>query len=156
MNWEAIGAIGEIVGAFAVVLSLVYLGTQIRTQNKESRLASMHQTVEAQRESMRILLEPQVTEDYLAALEDYEQASPTQRFRFTMAVMIIFKATQDAYLRHLENRLDGDLFHSFGVQLADLMANESAQIVWKSRRHQFDARYRDYVDDLPLGQRLYE
>ena len=105
---------------------------------------------------MRILLEPQVTEDYLAALEDYEQASPTQRFRFSMAVMIIFKATQDAYLRHLENRLDGDLFHSFGVQLADLMANESAQIVWKSRRHQFDARYRDYVDDLPLGQRLYE
>ena len=30
MNWEAIGAIGEIVGAAAVVASLVYLGIQTR------------------------------------------------------------------------------------------------------------------------------
>ena len=25
MNWEAIGAVGEVLGAFAVVLTLVYL-----------------------------------------------------------------------------------------------------------------------------------
>ena len=42
MNWDAIGAVGEIVGAMAVVVSLVYLGSQIRVQNRESRLAAMH------------------------------------------------------------------------------------------------------------------
>ena len=30
MNWDAIGAVGEIVGASAVVLSLAYLAVQIR------------------------------------------------------------------------------------------------------------------------------
>lgn len=30
MNWEAIGAIGEIVGALAVVLTLGYLANQVR------------------------------------------------------------------------------------------------------------------------------
>ena len=30
MNWEAIGAFGEIIGAIAVVLSLVYVGKQFR------------------------------------------------------------------------------------------------------------------------------
>lgn len=30
MNWEAIGAVGELVGALAVVASLVYLALQIR------------------------------------------------------------------------------------------------------------------------------
>ena len=30
MNWEAIGAIGEIVGAVAVVLTLAYLAIQVR------------------------------------------------------------------------------------------------------------------------------
>ena len=30
MNWEAIGAIGEILGALAVVATLVYLATQVR------------------------------------------------------------------------------------------------------------------------------
>ena len=30
MNWEAISAIGQIVGAFAVVVSLIYLAREIR------------------------------------------------------------------------------------------------------------------------------
>jgi hypothetical protein len=33
MNWEAIGAIGEVGGAIAVVATLLYLAAQIR-QNK--------------------------------------------------------------------------------------------------------------------------
>lgn len=35
MNWEAIGAIGEIIGALAVVVSLVYLSVQIRQNTKQ-------------------------------------------------------------------------------------------------------------------------
>jgi len=34
MNWEALGALGEIVGAAAVVISLVYLARQIRMSNR--------------------------------------------------------------------------------------------------------------------------
>ena len=30
MNWDAIGAVGEILGAFAVVATLVYLASQVR------------------------------------------------------------------------------------------------------------------------------
>ena len=155
MNWEAIGAVGEIVGALAVVLSLVYLALQIRSQTRESRLASMHQTVAAQRESMGRFLEPQVSEDYLAALEDFDKIAPAQRLRFTMMVMIAFKANQDAYLQFLEKRLDQDFFHPFGAQLADMMANESVRSVWKLRKHQFDGRFQEYVDRAEVGQQLY-
>ena len=38
MNWEAIGAIGEIVGAFAVVATLGYLAVQIRQNTERERL----------------------------------------------------------------------------------------------------------------------
>ena len=34
MNWEAIGAIGEIVGALAVVLTLAYLALQVTTAKR--------------------------------------------------------------------------------------------------------------------------
>ena len=30
MNWEAIGAIGDFVGAFAVIITLAYLAVQVR------------------------------------------------------------------------------------------------------------------------------
>ena len=35
MNWEAISTIAEIVGATAVVISLIYLATQIRQNNRQ-------------------------------------------------------------------------------------------------------------------------
>ena len=34
MNWEAIGAIGELLGALAVVVSLLYLAVQIRQNSR--------------------------------------------------------------------------------------------------------------------------
>lgn len=34
MNWDAIGAIGEIIGATAVFLTLAYLALQIRQSTK--------------------------------------------------------------------------------------------------------------------------
>ena len=34
MNWDAIGAAGEVVGAIAVVVSLVYLAVQLRVNSK--------------------------------------------------------------------------------------------------------------------------
>ena len=33
MNWDAIGAVGEIIGAVAVVVTLVHLSRQIRLAN---------------------------------------------------------------------------------------------------------------------------
>jgi hypothetical protein len=34
VNWDAIGAVGEILGAFAVFVSLVYLAVQVRHNSK--------------------------------------------------------------------------------------------------------------------------
>lgn len=37
MDWDALGAIGEILGAVAVFLTLLYLAAQIRQTNKMAR-----------------------------------------------------------------------------------------------------------------------
>ena len=42
MNWDAIGAIGEIVGALAVLATLIYLAIQVR-QNSVLQRAQTHQ-----------------------------------------------------------------------------------------------------------------
>jgi hypothetical protein len=41
MNWEAIGAIGELIGAVVVVVSLVYLAAQVRQDTEQARLSSV-------------------------------------------------------------------------------------------------------------------
>ena len=40
MNWDAIGAIAELLGAIGVIGSLIYLATQVRTSNLASKVDS--------------------------------------------------------------------------------------------------------------------
>jgi len=44
MNWEAIGAIAEIVGSGAVVVSLIYLAVQIRHSNRQTEIEALRNT----------------------------------------------------------------------------------------------------------------
>ena len=41
MNWEAIGAIGEVLGAIAVLVTLAYLAIQIRQNTQAMRVTAM-------------------------------------------------------------------------------------------------------------------
>ncbi len=50
MNWEAIGSIGEIVGAIAVVATLGYLATQIRSNTRALSAQTRHSISDFARE----------------------------------------------------------------------------------------------------------
>ena len=47
MNWEAIGAVGEILGAIGVIVTLGYLAVQIRQNTASNRQAAARSTVDA-------------------------------------------------------------------------------------------------------------
>ena len=40
MNWEALGAVGEVVGAVGVIFSLLYLASQVSDNSRQLRHAS--------------------------------------------------------------------------------------------------------------------
>ncbi len=44
MNWEAIGAVGEILGAIAVVVTLIYLSRQLTEHTKSLKVQSLNST----------------------------------------------------------------------------------------------------------------
>ena len=50
MNWEAIGAIAEAVGAAGVIASLVYLGSQIRSSTRAAKVTAYQQAITAGRD----------------------------------------------------------------------------------------------------------
>ena len=48
MNWDAIGAIAELLGAVGVIASLIYLATQIRQNTRSVRGATYQSLVVGQ------------------------------------------------------------------------------------------------------------
>ena len=50
MNWEAAGAIGEIVGAIGVLATLIYLAAQIRDNTRSLQAASLQSVLDGPRD----------------------------------------------------------------------------------------------------------
>ena len=45
MNWDAIGAVGEIVGALVVVITVLYLAQQVRISNRTQRVQAFERII---------------------------------------------------------------------------------------------------------------
>jgi hypothetical protein len=78
MNWDAIGAIGEIVGAAAVVVTLGYLAIQTRQSNKLTRANTIlqlqaenrtHRNALAQDEHLAIIVMKAINGEEMTDLE---------------------------------------------------------------------------------------
>ena len=82
--WDAVGAIAEIIGALAVVVSLVYLATQIRIQNKESRSSAVREVIDGHRTSLSELHQPEMADIWVRGMADFDQLSPSESIRWVI------------------------------------------------------------------------
>ena len=84
MNWDALGAIGESIGAAGVIASLLYLAVQVRANTRAA-------AVEAKLESTRLLTEftdqlirsPELNDLLLRGRKSLDSLSPDEYYRFS-------------------------------------------------------------------------
>jgi hypothetical protein len=101
MNWDAIGAIAELLASITVIITLIYLTTQVRQANTGLRVAAARDIATANVSWIRSVREdPEMCKIYRQGLEDIESLKIEDRGRFDLLLIELF------------NELDG-LFHQF-------------------------------------------
>lgn len=148
INWEAIGAIGEIVGALAVVASLIYLATQIAVQNREARIASMHDISSAHRDSLAAISEGVMADVFDKALDDFDNLSRADTFRVIGFVYRFFRVWEEAYFQHQAGRLEDRMWDSMSRQFSAYLSLVPFRRIWDLRGQYFDPQSRGFVDSL--------
>ncbi|MCZ6894275.1 MAG: hypothetical protein O7H40_09540 [Gammaproteobacteria bacterium] len=90
MNWDAISAVGEVVGALAVVLSLLYLALQIRHSSKMAEDAAFRDVFSAVTVQFSAMTEGPNAEIILKGLVDFATLSGREKYIFDtqMACMV--------------------------------------------------------------------
>ena len=146
MNWEAIGAIGEIVGAFAVVLSLLYLAIQIRSQGRESRIASVHELNESFRHAITAFQNPNLADVFARAKDDFESLPETERLQFISMVQGIMRVWEDAFHQHQQKRLNDTQWQAMVVQFSGYLSLSGVVAVWSIRKMAYSEDFRAFVD----------
>jgi len=135
MNWEAIGATGEVLGAAGVIITLAYLALQIR-QNSEhiehnvrsQRLAasaSLHQSLMEIR--LAFLRDPELLRIFGQGRKDPDALSPSELARFMVSCTLLFEQLAFAFDRRREGVGD---WSSFEHYLTDYASAPGVQVWW--------------------------
>ena len=100
MDWEALGAIGEIIGAIAVIATLIYLAFQIR-QNTAAVVSSSFEAGVSQYNDFRLKVadSEELSQLWFDGLSDPQSLSDNQRNRFRILVAAFLDIANVSYLK---------------------------------------------------------
>ena len=150
MNWDAIGAVGEVVGAFAVVLTLAYLTMQVRQADLGIR-ASTYQSLLAERANVNMTISANAD---LASIVrrgfSGEELDPDERQRFHGIALQAFLLFNSAHRLYQSGVIDDD---DWRTDLGLIVAWKSwpdFSSWWSTQRNLFNPVFADFVDDCPL------
>lgn len=146
MDIMELGAIGELVGGVAVIASLVFVGIQVR-QNNRLVANSVAQAARDETSNMfrTLSADPETTHFYLDGLsEDY--SDPRDRIRFDMIVAQVFRGSEGLYQRYEEGELSREMFESYERTFAPIFRQPGGLACWGRRHQEFTPRFIEYID----------
>ena len=113
MNWDAIGAIAETLGAVGVIASLVYLAGQIR-QNTRTVRSSTYQGLIGltQQAHMPIALDGDTSEIVRKGMQNSSQMNEADAFRFHWIMSGSFAGAENAMYQFENGMLSEDRWQS--------------------------------------------
>lgn len=159
-NWEAISAIGQMVGALGVVVSLVFVGLQIRAETRARRNFTLQQEYRAQSEFQRALgLNGDAASIYYRGMRDPSALSELEFVRFSLLTDSLFRGFEATLHYAEEGELDKDIYNGLRFTMEDLLAYPGVRAIWQLRKHQHGKELHDFIESR-LGKvqepRIYE
>ena len=146
MNWEAISAIGQLVGALAVVISLIYLTREVRSNARATRHASMRSMSDALTRWVQQLSEhPHLRELYYRGIHDFESLEGADLVGFSALMVALFRAYEDMYHLKLEG-MDVHVWRGLEVSFRDVNGYPGVQAWWRSRSHWFTEEFAKHIN----------
>ncbi len=149
MNWDAVGAIGEVLGAIGVIVTLIYLAGQLRQNTKELRsarhesYASLSFSVNEFRAEHAETLAKQFSGQALTDAESIIANANAQK---------LFGIMETTYLHYREGTLAKDIFEARMIGLAAIMSNAPIREIWEeSKAYGFTNDFIELVESYIPG-----
>ena len=154
MNWEAIGAVGEAVGAAGVIISLLYLAVQIRGDARAKRMATSHdQSVATAGVQLAIANNPNLAELYFRGIHDFASLNGAELPRFSSLLSHIFRMWEDQLLQWTEGHFDPRVWHGIDAAIRDFCSLPGMQGWWKTRSHWYSDQFQAFIEKKTAEQR---
>lgn len=138
----------EIVGAVAVVISLIYVGVSVN-QNTNAVMVANHQALVAlDQATTDWFKDPGFAEVYLISLDDVSKLSPVQQAQFTSYLADKFNAWEFAFLTHESGMMEDNIWQGWDGHYQTLLHQPGGRWFWGEGREGFSPAFRAYLDSI--------
>ncbi len=147
MNWDALGAIGEIVGSVAVVITIAYLAVQMRQSRRFAKSASVNQSRAAVIDFLRGLSDnTEIAKIYSAGMKDRSSLEDHERLRFDLVIFQMLRITETAYLEHQDGFISDEIWQSQWRQARPILRTAGGMESWKRQKGMVSVSFMQWVD----------
>ena len=148
MNWDAVAAVAEAVGAMAVVATLVYVSVQIR-QNKDNARAATELEVSRRFSaiSKRVLDDPELQRIWDAVAIGGE-LSPEEYRHYLWLVDWFFHMAGGVFVQHRHGLLSDDTWEVWERGMWGLLQQAPVREWWRNENAPLLPEFRRFVDEL--------
>jgi hypothetical protein len=148
MSLEQASLIAQIVSAGAVLVSLVYLGLQIRNNTRALRSQAYFNAASmAQRPTEMTIEDEGLTRVVLAGYAAPEALGDVDRERFENFAFMCFNGWEYLYYQHKDRSIPVNLWRGADAHYKSLVAAAPGlRQLWSKRRASYDEPFRSYVE----------
>ena len=148
-NWASVA---EIIGAAAVVISLVYVGIQVNDGAGAARSAAANDVnVALQEWYMEVGSDHQTSSLLYRGLVSEEALPDAEDFQFLMMTHGFFLAVQNSYLLAQEGTIDEELRNSLRFAIDGVRNLPGMKRYWRQRKSYLHAGFTDWVEEITAG-----
>ncbi|MGB5245866.1 MAG: hypothetical protein WBM54_03710 [Woeseia sp.] len=146
MSLDEVGSVSELISSIAVLISLVYLAIQIRS-NTDAARTSTYQAVVAEFSALNRTMAstPDLSILYVNALEDFESLSPEEKARISQLFFTSFHNFENMYYQRRKNYLEDDVWLGWKRLMLTYYARPGFQTWWQKRSDVYSASFVDFL-----------
>ena len=148
MNWDAIGAIAEVIGAAAVLGSLLYLANQIRQGTEVARSVARQGIAETAIAELSSVVENAELAELLFRKISGEDVEDHEDYRLRLFAFRSFRLYENAHFQYWNGLLQRDEWLAFRSNLSLLFELDFYNHCWEVLRPQFTPIFRQLVEDI--------
>jgi len=146
MNWDAVGAVAEILGALAVFLSLVYLATQTRNNTRALRSAAFHQVRESfSAVSLAMVQDPSMVALIQCVTNNDPDITDLEIARYNYLLTTLVRRGESAFFQSSDGALQMETWIGIRETLILPLSTDVGRQWWNTVQSRFT---RDYVNEL--------
>ena len=149
MNWDALGAIGEIVGAAGVIVTLVYLAIQIR-QNTKTVASNTTQEISstASNSLVQLLQAPHMVDVMHQAFAGEGPLEARDQFALDIFLRSLTRNFENFYYQFQLGNLLPEIWSGYETAILEPLSQDFGREFWGRNKHVFGASRVAHIDDL--------